>query len=106
MFNVTKDTIVSPDPATNEKTTDPVTTSTGRRTCLNDFPLFMDVKDVAEMTGYRTAACYALLHTHGCPVYRARGQSRYIVPRDAFYEFLIGLSQQPEDQEAMLYLAK
>lgn len=76
----------------------------GRRTRLQDYPLFMTVRDVAEMTGLRTAACYTLLHIEGCPVYRVEGQAKYMIPRDAFYDFLIQSSLKPKEREDLPYL--
>lgn len=82
-----------------------IRTIDGRRTRLQDYPLFMDVRDVAEMTGLHTAACYNLFHVEGCPVYRLKGQAKYVVPRDAFYDFLIRSSLQSKNSDDLPYFS-
>jgi excisionase family DNA binding protein len=58
-----------------------------RRTRVEDYPLFLSIDHVMEITGLSKNNSYALIKSDGCPAYKPPGQSKYLIPRDLFLKW-------------------
>ena len=58
-----------------------------RRTRVEDYPLFLSIDHVMEITGLSKNNSYALIKSDGCPAYKPPGQCKYLIPRDLFLKW-------------------
>lgn len=67
---------------------------------IQEYPPILQAKHVMEITGFSNGKTYELLRSKDCPTIR-RG-SRMIVPRDLFWQFLLGQATNHMDGTASI----
>ena len=63
------------------------------RNKIEQYPLFLSISDLMEITGLGKNNCYSLIKIDGCPAFKPDGQSKYLIPRDSFFQWIDNLAK-------------